>query len=268
MDQNQVRNFTEKYLKLGKCQIIESAPTHLITKLSIKTDKELLNRPFYWMYVEKMNLQPNPAKICFIFDKENYPKDLSGEYLFFGSIKFERILTSAQKNGRFTKLYQLTSSWKTKTVKQYKPYLAINFKVTYICDKRKDCLIYLAINLMTGDILEDFYHNIKNLDFDHKIPPNRTIPLPYLSITEAVGELEYFVQEKIQKDDHSWAKEAFEKLQVELQQLDKFYTVNENDKDKEKEKEKEKEKNKQEIILQYYPRVEVLVAQAGLFYLE
>lgn len=84
MDPAQVREWTEKYLKLYQCPVIESGPSYLITQLSIEADKDLLNRPFYWMYVEKMNIPPKPVQLCFIFDPENHPPDIRGKFCIMG----------------------------------------------------------------------------------------------------------------------------------------------------------------------------------------
>lgn len=267
MDQKEIRTFTERYLQHHDCQIIESAPTHLITQLSIDADKDLLNRPFYWMYVEKMNLQPQPARFCFIFDQENHPPDLKGEYLFYGSPRFTQIMSSAQKHGQFVRLYQQPSGWSRYNYvsRPYTPWLNVNFKISYICDQKKDRISYLGIHLQNGTIREDFYQQVQNLSWTPKLPARRHTITPRLTIAEAVGELEYYLQEQLVNEDLTWAEQAKERLDLELSQLDSFYPDESAMSD---EILKEKRQRRTETIWQYHPRVEVMVINAGLFYME
>ncbi|SFJ32534.1 YqhG family protein [Thermoflavimicrobium dichotomicum] len=267
MDQQKVRSFTERYLKSYECHIIESAPTYLQTQLSIEADKDLLNRPFYWMYVERMNLPPQPARFCFIFDPENCPEDLRGEYLFFGSPRFAQMLQSAQKHGRFTRLYQQPSSRESlsRVSKAYTPWLGMNFQVSYICDQKKDRITYLGINLCTGEIVEPFYPTIRSLGWTSKLPPKRHVTAPRLSFAEAVGELEYFLQEQIEGEDPTWAVEAKKRLEMELDTLAHYYPEQEQ---RTEEQEKERVQRQRELIWQYHPRIEVQLINGGLFYME
>ena len=40
----------------------------MTVQLTIELDKELMNRPFYWHYLEKTGGVPNPMKLTFITD--------------------------------------------------------------------------------------------------------------------------------------------------------------------------------------------------------
>ncbi|RAL26599.1 YqhG family protein [Thermoflavimicrobium daqui] len=267
MDQQKVRSFTERYLQAYQCHLIESAPTHIKTQLSIKADKDLLNRPFYWMYVERMNLPPQPAQFCFIFDPEHRPAELRGEYLFFGSPRFSQMLNSAQKHGRFVRLYQqpLSKARNDFSSKPYTPWLGINFKVSYICDQKKDRICYLGMNLRTGNIVEPFYPKINSFDWTSKLPPKRHLIEPRFHFAESVDELEYYLKEQIEQEDPTWAYEANKRLELELKQLDHYYPELGK---RTEEQEKERSQRRREIIWQYQPRVEVQVINAGIFYME
>lgn len=275
MDQREIRSYTEKYLKQSQCQIIEAAPTHIITQLSIEADKDLLNRPFYWMYIENMNIEPQPARFCFIFDQDYVPEDIRGEYLFYGSTRFKQILTSAQKNGKFVRLYQKPTGFERfhSHSKPYHPWLGMNLKVSYICDQHKDRITYLGINLFTGEIREDFFSALQTMEWVSRLPEQRHTIRSRLSIPEAVGELEYFLQDQLQSEDCSWANRALERKDAELKQAEAYYPDVKNDvivmeDDKLQELMREKKQRQREIVWQYHPRIEVKLINAGLFYLE
>lgn len=265
MDPRAVRSFTERFLQCHECQIIESAPSHIITQLSIQADKDLLNRPMYWMYVEKMNLPPNPSQLCFIFNPEERPPELRGEYLFHGSPRFTHMLQSAQKLGRFVRLYQQPAGDDRYTYvsKAYTQWLGVNFKVSYVCDQKKDQVRYLGVNMENGEIVEGFYQAIQGWEWSGKLPAQRHTVKTQLSLAQALGELEYYLQDEIEKEDLSWAEQAMDRLRAEMVQLEQFYPETMSD-----ELAKEKKQRQSETIWQYHPRVEVSVINAGLFHME
>ncbi|TCP70598.1 YqhG family protein [Baia soyae] len=265
MDQQQVRSFTERYLQYQQCQVIESAPSHIYTHLSIEADKDLLNRPMYWMYVERMGLQPNPSHQCFIFDAENPPADLKGEYVFYGCPRFTQLLDSAQKHGKFVRVYQDTGVFGmvSRQTKPYSPWLVINFFVSFVCDRKRDEIWSLGIDLQTGAIQEQFDDQIKNTNWLSRIPAKRYTEEANMSISEAVGELEYYLQDRLQNGELTWAMEAEERLQQELAQLDLYFP---DDASLSEEQIKSKQDRRRELVWQYHPRVETRLINAGLFY--
>lgn len=265
MDQTKLREFTERYLNYYQCKVIENAPTHLITQLSIEIDKDLLNRPLYWMYVERMGLEPQPATLTFIFDPDRRPADLRGEYLFFGAPRFKMMLSSAQKKGRFTRLYQLTNRRpRFSNSLPYVPWLGVNFKVSYVCDQKKEQIHYLGINLSTGEIQENFYEVCQKEQWTNKLPSGRHLLPEKMPLAEAVSELEYFLEDLIRQEDHTWAEEAHQRYRSEMTQLEGYFAG----KDLQGEEAKNNLLRKQELVRQYHPRVEVEVVNAGYFYRE
>ncbi|MFP3415962.1 YqhG family protein, partial [Bacillus sp. SIMBA_074] len=90
-------DFLITYFKANECEILDNKPTHLTVQLTIEMDKELMNRPFYWHYLEKTGGIPNPAQMTFITDPEQAPPDLKGEMIHFGSPRLHQIIQSTKK---------------------------------------------------------------------------------------------------------------------------------------------------------------------------
>ncbi|WP_169713548.1 YqhG family protein [Paludifilum halophilum] len=267
MEPNQVKSFTERFLKAYDCRIIEQTPDYLQTQLSVKTDKDLVHRPFYWMYVEKMGIKPQPVTLTFAFEPDKAPPKIRSELLSFGSPRFSQILKSAQKNGRFVRLYENDSGRlrRRDESKPYTPWLGVNYKLSYICDQKKDEIIQLGIHLRTGDLLQGFFDRIRNREWSSKLPTHRHIIPALISVPEAVGEMEYFLQGIIEQQDLSWARSAEERMKQELARLDAYYPEEWRMSD---ELHSEKRQRIRETIRQYHPKVEVEVINAGLFYLD
>ena len=106
MEPTQVESFAERYLTAFDCRILERAPNWIQTELSVEADQDLVHRPFYWMYVEKMGLTPQTTTLTWVFDGTDTPKGVGAELLSYGSPRFNQMLASAQKNGRFVRLYE------------------------------------------------------------------------------------------------------------------------------------------------------------------
>lgn len=91
MQQQEIHDFLLTYFKANDCEILDNTPNHLTVQLTIEMDKELMNRPFYWHYLEKTGGVPNPAQMTFITDPEQAPSDLKGEMIHFGSPAFIKL---------------------------------------------------------------------------------------------------------------------------------------------------------------------------------
>ncbi|MDA8353329.1 MAG: hypothetical protein M0Z65_09140 [Firmicutes bacterium] len=267
MEPNQVKSFAQRYLDAYNCRVIEQTPDWVETELSIEADQDLVHRPFYWMYVEKMGLAPQTVTLTWFFDAKKAPTDRRAELLSFGSSRFNQMLQSAQKRGRFARLFEDRPSpvRSRSTSKPYEPWLGINYRVSYICDMKKDEILPFGIHLRTGDIQENFYPRIRSRNWTSVMPAHRHILPNLLSIPEAVGELEYNLQGYIEHQDLSWAKRAKERLDREMQQLHAYYPEEWRMSD---ELHEEKKQRIRETVWQYHPRIEVDVINAGLFYLD
>ncbi|SDW30323.1 protein YqhG of unknown function [Marininema mesophilum] len=265
MEPSQVRSLALRYLEAYGCQIIETHPDYIESRLSIQVDKDLIHRPFYWMYVEKMGLEPQPATLLFTFEPGKAPPGVREDLLTSGAPRFQQMLLSARKNGRFVRLYEDNSRRvQRRDSLPYEPWLALHYQISFLCDRKKDDLVSLGIHLRTGEIVENFDQQLQHREWSHRLPDRRhTLPL-LLSIPEAVGELEYWLQGWIEHQDLTWADHAMAQLNQELAQLHAFYPEEWRMSDSLHE---EKKQRLRETVWQYHPRVEVETVGAGLFYL-
>ena len=79
MNQVEVRQYLERYFDAHQANYVEKKPDYFSVQLPIEVDKDLGNRPFYWTYVERLNLEPQPMFMNFIFHPEKTPKDFEGK---------------------------------------------------------------------------------------------------------------------------------------------------------------------------------------------
>ncbi|MFP3490273.1 YqhG family protein, partial [Staphylococcus sp. SIMBA_130] len=58
MHQENIHNYLRSYFLANDCRILNEKPGLLDVQLTIELDKELMNRPFYWHYLEKTGGTP------------------------------------------------------------------------------------------------------------------------------------------------------------------------------------------------------------------
>jgi len=274
MNQEWVRDYLERYLEINNCQIIEKQPTHITTKLSVEADKDLTNRPYYWTFVERTGAEPETLTMTYIFDKERLPQEIRGEEISLGSPRFKQIFNSTNKRGKAVRLYQ---QYQTNVNNQHhpktlNPWLGVNYKIELLCDKKKDLIISLGINLSNGKLKENFFDILNKIKLGPVLPANVLTEKSFLTLREATIQLEEKVLHTISMQDFVWVYDAHERLQNELKQLEAYYIQNDNSLAREKKLGNnfivEKEKRVEEIKWQYSPRIQVCPINFGIFYLD
>lgn len=268
MNQKEARDYVIRYLDAMQCDIVNSSPGHVQVRLSEKADRDLVNRPFYWSYVEKLGIEPQPVALSLIFDPEQSPPDVKGERVNPGSTRLQQIFQSACKHGRFVRLYEDSplNLINPRGSRPYVPWLGINYKIEWTCDQLRSEILSLGIQLLDGTIHDNFYAKISSLEWTPRLPIHRFLTNPQLTIEEAVSELEFYVQGYLDQVDESWAREAETRMQDELELLDQYYREKPS-RVSEEEFQDEYKRRVRETKWQFQPRVQVNVVNAGLFYM-
>jgi hypothetical protein len=259
MQQQEIYNFLLTYFKANHCQVIESQDTHLTIQLTIEMDKELMNRPFYWQYLEKTGGVPNPAQLTLIVDNQNVPPDIKGEAIYFGAPRLHQMIESTKKLASYIRLYENKDINAGQQIPLY-PWLNINVKISYQCDRKKDIFLSVGLNLITGEIIEDFYSRMLSIKLTPKIPDYSFTLSPLIMPKSGLTRLDMYIRQKLEDDDHSWAEQAIERWNQDLQLLEHFYKDIED-------KNETYFSEKEALQAQYEPNIHISIINGGLFYL-
>lgn len=258
MQQQEIHKFLIKYFQSNHCEIIENGPGYLIVQLTIELDKELMNRPFYWHYLEKTGGIPNPMRLTFITDRQLAPEHIKGELIHFGSPRLHQIFESTKKLAGYIRLYE------NHQIKQQHipllPWLGLNVKISYQCDRKRDIFQSIGLQLINGQMVEGFHERLLNMQLTPKIPDYSYTLSPLVKPKSGVFRIENYFKQQIEKEDHTWASEAVKRWEKDLLLLDHFY-------EEEEEKSESYEIEKQALQEQYEPKVRISIINGGLFYL-
>jgi hypothetical protein len=270
VNQAQVRSFLERYFAAHQARYEETHPAYFTVELPVEVDKDLGNRPFYWTYVERLKLEPQPMYMTLVFDRSALPSGVNGEDIAFGSPRLQQFFASARRHGRYIRLYEHTVPFAAADAHTaLTPWLGVNYKISFICDRKKDRLVSLGINLLHGQIEENFFDMLEVRSMLPVLPDYAYTMRPIFSVDSAVQRLEQYTQSLIEKEDKSWAEEARRRLAAELTQTEHFYAAKKaTGEEGEESSSKHREKRLDELRWQYEPRIEVEMINSGLFYLQ
>ncbi|MEH7306862.1 YqhG family protein [Neobacillus drentensis] len=259
MQQQEIHNFLLNYFQANDCPIVENGPGYLIVQLTVELDKELMNRPFYWHYLEKTGGIPNPMKLTFITNQDAAPENIKGEIIHFGSPRLHQIFESAKKLASYMRLYENHLHQNKQT--PLMPWLCMNVKISYQCDRKRDIFKSIGLQLINGTMVEDFHDRLLKIPLTPKIPDYSFTLSPLVRHQSGISRIETYLSSVIEKDDHSWADEARKRWEQDLRLLNHFYE------DVEEEENENYETEKQALKEQYEPKISISFINAGLFYL-
>lgn len=253
----QVQQYLQTFFLETNCPILTEHPHYMIVQLTEEMDKKIINRPFYWQYVESAGIEPAPLQLTFITDRTNFEDDIKGEMIHFGSPRLSLLFDATKELGAFVKLYEHTDQGEGMILT---PWLGVNYKISYYCNHTKEMLYSLGINLLNGQITENFQEVLKERELHASIQED-AFTVPYIiKPARALDRLDNLVEELIIDDDHTWAKAAEARWLRDLEVLEYFYVDSVS-------KPESYELEKKALEEQYTPRIKVDMVNGGLFYL-
>ncbi|MBS4209616.1 YqhG family protein [Bacillus sp. FJAT-50079] len=260
MLQKEIHQYLEQFFQASECEIIEQGPGFLTIQLTVAMDKELMNRPFYWTYLEKTGGIPNPFAVTFITDQEKAPDDLKGEVIHFGAPRLHQLFRTAKKFGAYVRLYEDPRTADSQRHVPLHPWLTLNMKVSYQCDRKKDQIISLGLNLINGMMKEDIQAVIEQAHLTSSIPDYCFTVSPIIKPVSGLARIEKYMTDSIASKPHTWAEEARQRWDEDAALLHHFYEEYD-------EMPETYEIEKQALQEQYEPKVKIEVINGGLIYL-
>ncbi|WP_018132437.1 YqhG family protein [Effusibacillus pohliae] len=224
MDKTQIQHYCRRYFQATGCPILRDEPGFLQVELPREIDKELMDRPYYWMWVEAIGQDVPPTVLNLVFDSET---EIAGvertELVALGSYRLEKIFQSAARRGQFVCQYQ-TATPSNRRV----PFLLTNVKISYLADRRRDELRSFGVNLRNNQVIPDLYEAVRDLPMSCQLPEHyreqlKQTGLLVASLQTGWQRIKNTILEEIRNSDHTWAELAKEQLAQEINQLETYY---------------------------------------------
>ncbi len=99
-------------------------------------------------------------QVTFITDQMNVPEEVKGELIHFGSPRLRQLFESTRQLGDCIRLYEDVRATSQHSA-PLQPWLMLNTKVSFQCDRKKDVLLSLGLNLIHGQIVQNFFEQLK-----------------------------------------------------------------------------------------------------------
>ncbi|WP_071460110.1 YqhG family protein [Bacillus massilinigeriensis] len=258
MQQHEIQDFLLRYFSANSCELEENLSGKITVQLTEEIDRELMNRPFYWHYLEKTGGVAQPMKLTLITDRDAFPEE-KGEFIHYGSPRLHQLFSSTKKLAGYIRLYQQNGALPDRQTPLF-PWLCINFKISYKCDRKRDVYQSIGLQLINGRMVQGFHEKMLSLSLTPKIPDYSFTLSPLILPKSGMMRIQKQLTESIEKEDHSWAEAARKRWQKDLDLLLHFYEGREGT-------ETGIENEKEALKEQYEPKVLISVINGGLFYL-
>ncbi|MGO4373176.1 YqhG family protein [Paenibacillus sp. MCAF20] len=310
MNEKQVHKFVNRYLEATECSILEKSPSHFTVKLSPFADRELTNRPYYWSFVDRLGTEPETMTYLLVTDKQKYDAMESDkaaaapaeteedqaanaalsrslgfvhgslasnvrvprEDLYFGSRKLEQLFDAAKSKGSFVYLFQEMDkkSPHPYSSSPYTAWLAVNMRVEFACDRKREEIHSFGVSLATGLCVEQFHDRLVTMKLTPRLPSNIHITRNGLSYNKAMSIVEAALERKLKSYDYGWAGDASARLEEELTRIKGYYEpLISNALEETKAAIEEQFVQRQaEIRWQFEPRVTASAINCGIIHLE
>lgn len=265
-----MHEYCSRYFAHVGATIQPSPADTLCVVLPRDVDKELTDRPFYWMWVEAMGETP-PNTILYLkfheqADESAAPEGVKPELIVPGCYRLLRIYASAKARGTFATAYE--------PAPLVTPYAVFVVKISFIADSRRDFLESYAIDLRDYRIYGDAIGALDQRQLvDERPMSTRILPVP-LDIDQVFGIASACARMDVEARDHTWAVDARHRLNEELTKLDDYYASliaadqnSDDDKTAWDTVIAEQELRRAEIMWRMEPKIEVRTTQFAIVYL-
>jgi hypothetical protein len=193
------------------------------------------------------------------------------EDIYFGSRRLNQLFDAVATGGRYVCLFQEPGGRALHPFEStaYTPWLGVNLKVEFVCDRKREELHSFGVSLATGICEENFHERLLGLRMTPKLPANVHIAKNGISLNKAVANIDAALERKLRSCDYEWAVEASARLAEELRLIRHYYEplIESAEEDKKQEIAAQFDNRQAEINWQYQPRVSVTAINCGIFHL-
>lgn len=250
-----VDDFIINFFTAYQCNILNSDNGIVKVELTEELDKALMNRPFYWHYVRSLGQEGVPMTLTLITNPEK--RDENGEWIDIGSPRLQQIFNHVTANEKYVLLFQEIEA--TKNTPLY-PWLLTNIKISYKGRQKKEELVSLGIQLITGKVVVNMMDELGELSLKQQISNLCYTISPIITLSSGYKRMEKIIEQYIENQPKDWAQEATEILNEEIALLKHFYQDDQTNEILVKEIE--------ELKKRYTPEISMEVISGGIIYLQ
>lgn len=249
-----LHGFLHDFFQMHDCDILESNDGLLSVQLTRELDEALMNRPFYWHYMDKMNQAGEPYSLH--LDVNEKQQGENREWIHFGSPRLQQIFRFIDHKAKYTVLYEKRD---TQVQEPLYPWLIANLKVNYFGLQKKEKIFSIGLHLIHGGMLLQVMDRMQKLTFEQRMSDYTYTISPIIRPVSGFNRIFNYIENSLESENLSWVDKALQALEEEVALLQHFYY---------QEDSKELfEQEKGNIQKRLSPYISIEVINAGVFYL-
>ncbi len=237
--------FCDRYFQTVQSDTVYQSEYYREYVLPLEIDKELTDRPFFWMWAEKTGQKITPTTLRLAFSKEARDREnerlkqealakIEGkiltpmermffrpptvELIDFGCFRLEKIFQSIDIRGRFACVISSNGDHNQSCV----PWVCVNGNISYCCDSIEQQSFSIGICLQNGQIMDDFFSKVSKIPMTNATP-NQILKHATVSIQEAINRSKEHILQIVKIRPSNWAIEANTRLHDEIIRLETYY---------------------------------------------
>jgi hypothetical protein len=237
--------FCDNYFQTVNAKLQYDSESYREYVLPLDVDKELTDRPFFWMWAEKTGQPITPTTLRLAFsrdarDRENerlkqealakiegkvltpaermFFRPPNTELIDYGCFRLEKIFRSVDARGRFACVICATGDKNTSTI----PWLCLNGIISYVCDSAEQQWFSIGVCLQNSQIVEDFFPRMSRIYLE-PAPANEVLTSATLPLQEAVKHAKEYINRIVKGHPADWAIDASTRLMDEISRLETYY---------------------------------------------
>jgi hypothetical protein len=239
------QEFCAAYFQAVGASEVYNAPDYREYRLPPEIDKELTDRPYYWLWVEQTGQLVEPTTLRLAFTDEALTRENrrlhdeawaqaertemseiermffrppTAELISLGSFRLEKIFESLGHRGRFA----CVTPDRPGPPRRIVPWLMVNILISFRADLTEQEYRSLAICLENGQMVDGFYDAIARIPMSPSHPDALLQP-KHLPLSTAFAKLHSRLMSELEAGDFTWAEQARRQLETELDQIDLYY---------------------------------------------
>ncbi|NIK12435.1 YqhG family protein [Alkalibacillus almallahensis] len=253
MKQTDLKPFVKQFFTKHHAQIKDEREDLLTIQLTKALDQQLMNRPFYWQYVNTMGFEGDPMTVSFAFSDQY---DLHTERIHLGSPRLHQIFQIVKNEGVFATLFEQTES----TDNRLDPWFVFNGYIQYQGAWLEEESVSIGILLTNGTMRFSWMDAVMDIPFNPVIPTYQ-FKLPIIiSLEHGLEKIINELQSRIEKQSREFVKESLSLYEQELSLLNTLSH------EQDEESKQFYNHSHDQIYNRLYPRIDINLINAGLFY--
>ncbi|WAH38987.1 YqhG family protein [Alicyclobacillus dauci] len=281
--------FCDAYFAAVGAEQLRTAEMYREVRLPLDVDKELTDRPFFWLWAEKTNqtIEPTTLRLAFsevakerednrLADEHRrhleanppqnpyermFARPKQSEYVNLGSFRLNKIIDSVSSRGKYACVMPQHVSHEAECI----PWLLVNGLIQFVADSVQEQWFSIGVCLTNRQTVLDFYSRLQRI---HMKPCDMESLLRVAAIlpSDGLDSVRSHIERHIEHLPHAWAQEAERRLEDDLSQLDAYYTsiLPDYDDDEKLKIQAEHQRKRDELLRKSSPHIDVIWTQVAL----